>query len=177
MRHIRICVYAFIILSALGIIACVFILSLEITPSEISAYLLFAVLLLIAGIAVTLWASEFKRLKIMKLITENPIMHIRTAVISDETAPLRQPESTEVVISYFGILLAERIIKFNQDGIRLRGVGIGNDFISFTYGTEKQTQNIRLLRPVIDPAAMEEICERFRYETGIKPHYYLNERE
>ena len=39
----------------------------------------------------------------------------------------------------------------------------------FTYGTEKRTQYIRLLRPAIDPAAMEKICERFRYETGITP--------
>jgi hypothetical protein len=99
-------------------------------------------------------------------------MHIRTAIICDifgEAAQLSEPESTEVIVSYFGILLDQKIIKFNQDGIRLRAVEIGGDFISFTYGTKKQTQNIRLLRPVIDPAEMEEISERFRFETGIIP--------
>ena len=74
-----------------------------------------------------------------------------------------------MIVSYFGILLGEKIIKFNQDGIRLRTVEIGADFISFTYGTEKRTQNIRLLRPAIDPATLEQISEKFRYETGITP--------
>ncbi len=142
--------------------------------SEIRAQILVAIVVIAGGIAAGFWIRERGKLKIARLITENPILHIQTAVISDISGEAAQPEKqdrTEVVISYFGILMAERIIKFNQDGIRLRGVEIGKDFISFTYGTEKQTQNIRLLRPVIDPAAMEEISERFRYETGITPAF------
>jgi len=172
LRHIKLRVYAFAIIFALGLFACVVVFIFGVVPAEISAYSLFAVLLLIAGTAVTLLVREFKRLKIMRLIIENPIMHIRTAIICDifgEAAQLSEPESTEVIVSYFGILLDQKIIKFNQDGIRLRAVEIGGDFISFTYGTKKQTQNIRLLRPVIDPAEMEEISERFRFETGIIP--------
>lgn len=47
----------------------------------------------------------------------------------------------------------------------------GGDFISFTYGTPIWTRNIRLLCPLIEPDAMDEISEKFRYETGIIPSY------
>lgn len=140
--------------------------------SEIGVQLLLVSVIIAGGIAAGFWIREFGKLKIARLIAENPILHIRTAVISDISSEAAQPEdieNTEVFISYFGILLDVKIIKFNQDGIRLRAVEMGNDFISFTYGTEKRTRNIRLLRPAVDPAAMEEISERFRYETGITP--------
>ena len=140
--------------------------------SEIRAQILLVSVIIAGGTAAGFWIRELGKLKIACLIAENPILHIRTAVISDlsgEAAQPEEPESTEVFISYFGILLDAQIIKFNQDGIRLRAVEIGRDFISFTYSMEKRTRNIRLLRPAIDPAAMEEICERFRYETGIAP--------
>jgi hypothetical protein len=142
------------------------------SASEIRAQILLASIIIAGGIAAGFWIRELRKLKIARLIAENPILHIRTAAISDlsgEEAQPQEPENTEVFISYFGILLDAKIIKFNQDGIRLRAVEIGEDFISFTYGMEKQTRNIRLLRPAIDLAAMEKISERFRYETGITP--------
>ena len=140
--------------------------------SEIQTQILLAGVVIASGVAAAFWLQGVGKLKIARLIAENPILHISTAVISDLSGEAAQPENienTEVIVSYFGILLDEKIIKFNQDGIRLRAVEIGADFISLTYGTEKRTQNIRLLRPAIDPAAMEKICERFRYETGITP--------
>lgn len=140
--------------------------------SEIQAQIFLASVIIASGISAGFWIREIGKLKIARLIVENPILHISTAVISDisgEGTQRSDTENTEVFISYFGILLDEKTIKFNQDGIRLKAVEIGNDFISFTYGTEKRTQYIRLLRPAIDPVAMEKICERFRYETGIVP--------
>ncbi len=114
--------------------------------SEIGAQILLVSIIIAGGIATGFWIREFGKLKIARLIAENPILHIRTAVISDISSEAAQPEdieNTEVFISYFGILLDVKIIKFNQDGIRLRTVEMGNDFISFTYGTEKRTRNIR----------------------------------
>ena len=139
---------------------------------EIQTQLLLVSIIIAGGIAAGFWIWELGKLKISGLIAENPILHIRTAVISDlssEAAQRPDTESIEVIISYFGILLGEKTIKFNQDGIRLRAVEIGNDFISFTYGTQLRTQKIRLLRPAIDPAMLAEISEKFRYETGITP--------
>ena len=140
--------------------------------SEIRAQILLAGVVIASGVAAAFWLRGVGKLKIARLIAENPILHINTAVISDLSGEAAQPEkneNTEVIVSYFGILLGEKIIKFNQDGIRLRTVEIGADFISFTYGTEKRTQNIWLLRPAINSAMLEQISERFRYETGITP--------
>lgn len=140
--------------------------------SEIRAQILLAGTVIASVVAAGFWLRGLSKLKIARLIAENPILHINTAVISDLSGETAQPENienTEVIISYFGILLDEKIIKFNQDGLRLRAVEIGVDFISFTYGTEKRTQYIRILRPAIDPAMLEQISERFIYETGITP--------
>ncbi|NLO47731.1 MAG: hypothetical protein GX111_05350 [Clostridiales bacterium] len=123
---------------------------------------------------------EYRKLKIARLIAENPILHIRTAVISEISAESMLPvntDSTEVIVSYFGILLGEKIIKFNQNDIRLRAVEIGKDFISITCGkflraqkrTQFRMQNIRLLRPAIDSETMKDITEKFRFETGVTP--------
>lgn len=137
--------------------------------------LLFPAVTITAGIILTVfWLSERNKLKIARLITENPILRICTAVISSSSIPVEkvQPEvieDAEVFISYFGILLGTKIIKFNQDGIQLKDVKITGDIISITYGTEKQLQNIRLLHPQIDPATLEKIVQKFRFETGIIP--------
>jgi hypothetical protein len=104
--------------------------------SEIRAQILLASLAIASTIAAVLWLQGLSKLKIAQLIAENPILHISTALISDMSPEAAQPEnieSSEVVVSYFGILLDDRIIKFNQDGIRLRAVEIGADSISFTY--------------------------------------------
>ena len=78
-------------------------------------------------------AAGVGKLKNAQLIAENPILHVSIAVISDlsgEAVRTDNIENTEVIVSYFGILLGEKTIKFNQDGIRLRAVEIGADFIS-----------------------------------------------
>ncbi len=159
-------------LTCFGILTVFLFLALGEDLSEIRGQIFLAVLVILSAVSAGFWIREFSKLKIARLIEENPILHIRTAVISELSAETRQrsnAESTQVVISYFGILLNGKVIKFNQDGIRIRAAEIGDDFISFTYGTEKRTHNIRLLRPAIDSVQLEEIAEKFRYETGITP--------
>ena len=172
MKAIRKRSYIFVAFTGFFVLTGAMLLFFGGATSEIQAQMFLASLIIASGISAGFWIREHRKLKIARLIAENPILHIHTAVIRDlsgETAQRSDTESTEVFISYFGILLDEKTIKFNQDGIRLKAVEIGNDFISFTYGTEKRTQYIRLLRPAIDPATLEQICERFRYETGIAP--------
>jgi hypothetical protein len=164
--------YLLAALTCFGILTGVMLLVFGGVMSEIQTQILLAGVVIASAVAAGFWLRELSKLKIARLIVENPILHIRTAVISDlsdEAAQQSEPESTEVIVSYFGILLDEKVIKFNQDGIRLRTVEIGADFISFTYGTEKRTQNIRLLRPAINPEELDKIAEKFRYETGITP--------
>lgn len=159
-------------LTGLGLLTGSMLLIFGGAMSEVRVQILLAGVVIASTVSAWFWLRGLSKLKVARLIAENPILHISTAVISDISAEAAQPENienTEVIVSYFGILLGQKIIKFNQNGIRLRAVEIGEDFISFTYGTQKRTKNVRLLRPAINPAAMEEICERFRYETGIAP--------
>lgn len=167
-------------LIGVGILMGVLLLVFEGGISEIRTQIPLAGILIASMAAAGFWLRGLSKLKIARLIAENSILHICTAVVSDlsgKTAQQPELESTEVIVSYFGILLGEKIIKFNQDGIRLRAVEIGGDFISFTCGTEKRTQNIRLLRPVIDQEELDKLAEKFRYETGITPTFAAQEIE
>ena len=130
----------------------------------------------IAGgiILICLLLKDINNLKIARLIKENFILKVKTAVISEisENEIPHKPiniEDTEIFVSYFGILFNGKIVKFNQDGIRLTAMDIGNDYISFTYGNEKQMKNLCIVRPDIEPDAMSEMINRFRFEMGITP--------
>jgi hypothetical protein len=116
--------------------------------------------------------KDINNLKIARLIRENFILKVKTAVISQISGkefPDKHIEDSEIFVSYFGILFNDKIVKFNQDGIRLTAMDIGNDFISFTYGNDKQMQNMRIVRPDIEPEVMDEMINKFRFETGITP--------
>ncbi len=159
-------------LTCFGILTGVTLLVFGGGVSEIRAQIPLVCIMIASAVAAGFWLRGLNKLKIARLIAENPILHIRTAVISDlsgEAVQQSEPENTEVIVSYFGILLDDRIIKFNQDGIRLRDVNIGGDFISFTYGTEKRIHNIRLLRPSIEQTELDKVAEKLRFETGITP--------
>ena len=125
-------------------------------------------------IPIYLLFKDINNLKIARLIKENFILKVKTAVISEiseKEIPYKpiNIEDTEIFVSYFGILFNGKIAKFNQDGIRLTAMDIGNDYISFTYGNEKQMKNIRIVRPDIEPDAMSEMINKFRFEMGITP--------
>ena len=172
MKAIRQRNYYFAASTGLGIMISVLILACGILMPEIQSWMLLTVTVVASGFMAGLWMREYKRLKTAWLIVENQILHICPAVISDRASDAAKPEDAEnieVFISYFGILLDSKIIKFNQDGILLKAVEIGRDFISLTYGTDKRIQNTRLLRAVIDNGELEKIVEKFRYETGIVP--------
>ena len=69
----------------------------------------------------------------------------------------------------FGILLGSKVIKLIQEGIRLKAVEIGGDYLSLDYGRGMDIRNIRLIHSSPDSAVLEGVIEKFRYETGITP--------
>jgi hypothetical protein len=164
--------YSLAVFTGLGIIISVLILACGMFMPESQTHMLLTVSVSATGCTAGLWLREYRKLKTARLIVENQILHIRPAVISDSAGDAEKPEDAENIemfVSYFGILLGTKIIKFNQDGIRLKAVEIGRDFISLAYGTDKRMQNTRLLRAAIDNGELEKIVERFRFETGIVP--------
>ena len=100
---------------------------------------------------------EAKRLREAKLIVDNQIMHIQSM------------EYQNVFVSCFGILIDAKIIKFNQEGIHLKKVEFGNSYLTFDYGTETAIHTITLAQAEYDKGSLEEIIEKFHYETGIIP--------
>lgn len=117
---------------------------------------------LACGSMIIFWLLTCRRLQTARLIAENHILHICLAA-----ADGMKSEMVEAYISYFGILLGSKIIKFNQDGIFLKAIEIGGDFISLSYGTDKWIKKTRLLRPAVSSGELEILAQRFRDETGI----------
>lgn len=139
----------------------------------------------VATLAAVLVVRECSRLKTAKLMIENKILYIQPMAMGDlgwengtsgridqdlgKDAAGLPAESIEVFVSCFGILLGSKIIKFNQEGIRLKAVEIGRHYLSIDYGTDMDIRNIRLLYTRPDSDALTGIIEKFRYETGIVP--------
>jgi len=172
LKFIRRRTVIFAAFSGLGIAISALLLSFGVVTHGVQVQILLVIVLLASTISASLWVREYKKLKTAHLIIENSILHIRTAVISNvsgETAKPQEAENTEAFVSYFGILLDSKIIKFNQDGIYIKAAEIGKDYISLTYGTDKRVQNTRLLRAAVDPAELDGIVKKFHFETGVNP--------
>ncbi len=124
-------------------------------------------------VAVSLFLTLRKKLIAALLIVENQILHIQPAVFSErggkKEIEVHPCETVEMFVSCFGILLGAKIIKFNQEDIRLKAVEIGRDYLSIDYGTDTDIRNIRLIHARPDNAILADIIDKFRYETGITP--------
>ena len=134
----------------------------------------YAAMALSAGlIAAFLFFTMNQRLTAARLIVENQILHIQPAVLRErdsvKESDVESCETVEMFVSCFGILLGSKIIKFNQEGIRLKAVEIGRDYLSLDYGRDTDISNIRLIHSRPDSAVLADIIEKFRYETGITP--------
>lgn len=134
----------------------------------------YAILSLAAGLMTAfLFFTMSKKLKDARLIVENQILHIQPAVFREPSnrneSGIQPCETVEMFVSGFGILLGSKIIKFNREGIRLKAVEIGQDYLSIDYVTDAEARNIRLLHARPDSSTLAGIIEKFRYETGILP--------
>ncbi|NPV91264.1 MAG: hypothetical protein HPY50_10895 [Firmicutes bacterium] len=115
---------------------------------------------------------EYKKLKTAELIVENQILYIQPAVIDAGVRGKGSASSDgdiEVFISGFGILLDSKVIKFNQDGVYLKDVEIGREYMCLTYGTNTSTRKTRILHAAMDSREVQDIVEKFRFETGVVP--------
>ncbi|MEL7624317.1 MAG: hypothetical protein AAGU12_12115 [Clostridiales bacterium] len=127
-----------------------------------------------AGLIVAfLFFTVRKKLTAARLIVENQILHIQPAVLREwdsmKESEIESCETVEMFVSCFGILLGSKVIKFNQEGIRLTAVEIGRDYLSLDYGRDTDIRSIRLIYSRPDSAVLGGVIEKFRYETGITP--------
>jgi xanthosine utilization system XapX-like protein len=163
--------YARCFLAASIFCAVTFAAALILQPSNWKPY---AVVALSAGLIVTfLFFTMNQRLTAARLIVENQILHIQPAVLRERDSIKESEaefcETVEMFVSCFGILLGSKIIKFNQEGIQLKAVEIGRDYLSLDYGRDTDIRSIKLIHSRPDNPDLESIIEKFRYETGITP--------
>lgn len=128
-----------------------------------------SLLLLSASLlAALLSVREGRRQSAASLIMENQILHLASAAFQARHTGKPEKE-VEVYVSCFGLLLDSRIIKYNQEGIRLKAVEIGQNWISLDYGTDAITRNVSLRYAEVETSRLEDMIEGFRYETGVIP--------
>ncbi len=138
----------------------------------------YAAVALSAGlIAALLFFTARKKLKAAPLNIENQILNIQPAILRErdsiKESKIRSCETIEIFVSRFGILLGSKVIKFNQDGIRLKAMQIGRDYLTLDYGRDTDIRNIRLIHLRPDSAVLAGIIEKFRYETGLRPRLHI----
>ena len=136
----------------------------------------FAFLFFAGGMtAVILLINTRKNLSAAHAIVDSAVIHIQPAVIQAQSVEEKKEagqlqRNFGIYVSSFGILLGAKVIRFNQSGIWLRNVEIGEDYIFFIYGVNgEELHNIRLLysKPSEDELAV--IIENFRKDTGVVP--------
>ena len=169
----KLVVYAWELLAATIIIATALIALLILQPP---VFALFTLLLFAAGTTtLILLITTLKNISAAQAITDSAMIHLPTAVMyghanegNGDTEKLR--EDLGVYVSSFGILMDAKVVRFNQGGIWLREVEIGQDYIFFSYGANDEApEKIRLFysRPGEDELAA--IIENFRKDTGVVP--------
>jgi len=109
---------------------------------------------------------EYRKYVFARLIIENKIIHIEAAKAEPES---QKKKCLEIFVSCFGILLSSKVIKFNTEGISLKKVEIGHDYILLAYGKGEEYKTLRLLHGNINEPDLRDIIEKFRRETGIIP--------
>jgi hypothetical protein len=160
-------------LSSMGLLFSLMLITKSFVIYKIDMHIIFVLSLLVSNLLVVTLIYEYGVYSTAKLIVDNKIMHIEAAEIqqksNDAASKTFGVEDLEVFISCFGILLGSRVIKFNIDGINLKKIEIGNDFIHIIYSSNNRIQIIKLIHSVIGKEELQSIAERFRYETGITP--------
>ena len=138
----------------------------------------FWIALLTTSAASCLVIRENDRMESAKLISENRILHIYAAKnVGDNGNGGARRFDLEVFISCFGILINDKVIKFNQGRIQLKSVEIDGNYIVMTYGSEKKDRKIQLLHAKMDEDEIRRITDAFHYETGISPEVIRKKEE
>lgn len=118
--------------------------------------------------------QQIQKLKTAQLILENSILTTASFIIAadneDQTSQLLPDRnSTEVILSCFGVLTGDEAYKFNCDRIRLFAVKISRENILLSFGTDKWKKYLRFGHDISSLEQIREIAEMLRYETGVSP--------
>lgn len=119
--------------------------------------------------ALLLWLlfRELSRYRMAKIIRENSILYIKSA--AEELPDGKAGAGLDILVSCFGVLLGDKVLPFNMDGIELNKVTIGTRFIKLSYCGRGKSGSVRLLHGGISNEYKKDISKKLSYETGILP--------
>lgn len=157
----------------LSFLACLsIVLWAQFTGTEVNAPADAFLLISVAALGFAFY--EYSHLAFARLIMENMIISITAARTEQRSrchnSTVILSDAVDIYVSCFGILLGSKVIKFNTEGIQLKKVDIGRDFISIHFGKGSRDQFIQLLNRSMNESEILEACEKFRRETGIIPN-------
>lgn len=127
----------------------------------------------VAGVSVVLlffFFKQWKRLRDAKLILDNRILAVPSAVIVNGQNR-QEMVAEETVVSTFGILVGSEVFRWGCDGmhgVRLSAVGIDRSHITLNFGRENKTMCVKLLHGLINEQAVAEVKRQLWHETGVE---------
>jgi len=149
-----------------GVVVFLFILALIKSKTWPESYLaiIMSLSLLTGALSLVFWIRAYRSLSLAKLIWDNQIVHVPAAIFDGVAIP-----GLEVVVSGFGILMEDKVIPFNQDGIRLFSMIIGHNGMDIIYGTDISSHEVNLSFQNLSEDLIKEIVDKFSFETGVVP--------
>jgi hypothetical protein len=174
MNGIRRKMYLFITVTLIGGVLTFIYFIYDLAIEAIAPYL-FWLTVFITAVAACLSILEKSKLEAAQLIIDNQIFHIcALQIVRGDQKESRTNRDIEAFVSCFGILMNNKIVKFNQAHIQLKSVEMEGNYIILTYGSAKKDRVIRLLHADMKQEEAERIKETFHYETGIIPKVINN---
>lgn len=125
---------------------------------------------LISLVCLFMLVRQIRMLYLAKLISDNHIFSVRSAIIS-MTGRKENNETEEIVVSTFGVLIASKVYQWGcngLEGIRLKTIDIDRERVYFTFGDATQTIRVELLHGIGEEQTVMDITQKLLDETGVR---------
>ena len=123
----------------------------------------------ISLISLLLLVRQSRLLYDAKLIWDNRILAVPSALISMPGHPMKK-DTEETVVSTFGILMGSEIYRWGLDGVhgvRLHTAHIDQERMYLTFGDAAQTMRVDLLHGMTQKQAVLDAAQKLLRETGV----------
>ena len=123
----------------------------------------------ISLISLLLLVRQNRLLYAARLICDNPILAVPSALISMPGRQMKK-DTEETVVSTFGILIGSKIYRWGLDGVhgvRLSAVQIDKERMYLTFGDKDQTMRVELLHGTTQKQAVLDAAQKLLRETGV----------
>lgn len=124
----------------------------------------------ISLISLLLLVRQNRLLYAARLICDNPILAVPSALISMPGRQMKK-DTEETVVSTFGILIGSKIYRWGLDGVhgvRLSAVQIDKERMYLTFGDASKTMRVELLHGMTQKQAVLDAAQKLWHETGVR---------